>query len=72
MRRLILVALIACIASFDLGCTTVKVWERGNLAKRCMKPSLDPLESSAEGHVHATREGMAGASVTKGASCGCN
>lgn len=55
-----------------LGCTSVKPWERSELLRRTMLPVLDPLESARDGHVHATREAIEGASLGGGASCGCN
>ncbi len=54
------------------GCAPVRPWERAALTERCMAPALDPLEASLDAHVHATREGIQGATGAGAAACGCN
>ena len=54
------------------GCTAVKPWERGKMARRCM--ALDPAPESTliEQHVYQYREGSAGGYGGLGGGCGCN
>jgi len=74
VKALKLIALSwAASTALNIGCTTtVRPWERGRLAQRCMKTDLDKLESSRDGHVHATRESMEGATKGAAASSVCN
>ncbi|MCA9547849.1 MAG: DUF4266 domain-containing protein [Myxococcales bacterium] len=54
------------------GCARVKPWERGTLAKRCMRFDADPDDAVLEQHTFAYREGAAGAYGGGGGGCGCN
>jgi len=64
--------LCALIALTMSGCATVHPYQRGELMTRVMVPAPDALESSFDVHVYRTREGMAGAELGAGVSCGCN
>lgn len=68
IRRWWIAGLLLALA----GCAPLKPWERGDLLRKCMQPSYDPLESSMDGHMHATRESAQGAAGVGGPSCGCN
>lgn len=70
--RCLLVVLFLTGALAVSGCATVKPWQRSTLMRRVMRSAFDGGESAFEGHVHTTREGMAGAAASRGASCGCN
>ena len=54
------------------GCSTVKPWERGNLAQDVMAWQLDPLKSSLDNHIHFAKEGSSGGGQAAGGGCGCN
>jgi hypothetical protein len=54
------------------GCATVKPYERGRLAERCMRVERDAQAASMEAHVYEYREGATGATGTTGGGCGCN
>ncbi|MCA9557743.1 MAG: DUF4266 domain-containing protein [Myxococcales bacterium] len=71
MRVLLLVALGA-LGATSSGCTAVRPWERGTLAKRCMQFDANPEEATLEQHTFAYREGAAGAAGGGGGGCGCN
>ena len=55
-----------------IGCTPVKPWEKGNLAKPTMAFNSDPLETQFRQHVYSSREAASGGSGVNIASCGCN
>ena len=68
LARLVLLGL----ALGSAGCTAVKPWQRGRMAKPCM--ALDPAPESTlvEQHVYQYREGSAGGYGGLGGGCGCN
>lgn len=72
MRAILVTLCVLATASLVGGCAPVRPWERGALLARCMAPSLDPLETAMDLHVHTTRESAQGAVVGAGAACGCN
>lgn len=55
-----------------LSACTVAPWERGNLAKREMLVTPDPVRSSLRAHVFDSKEASSGGSGTVGGGCGCN
>lgn len=55
-----------------VACATVPPHARGESQRPHMQPALDPEESAIETHMHENREGIAGATAVRGASCGCN
>lgn len=69
MKRWLLIAALGVSA---LGCRTVKPWERGTLAHRCMSRDTRPEESRARQHMLGARESGRGASGETGGGCGCN
>lgn len=64
---IILVALVLVT-----GCSTVKPWQRGTLAKPEMSWSPDPLETTLESHIYYSKEASFGGTAAAGGGCGCN
>ncbi len=54
------------------GCTAVKPWQRGRMARRCMQLDPAPESTLVEQHVYQYREGSAGGYGGLGGGCGCN
>lgn len=54
------------------GCSQVRPWEKGKLAKRHMAFDPDPLESKFDRHVQESKEGSSGGYGVGGGGCGCN
>jgi len=54
------------------ACTTVKPWERGNLAQDVMAWQDDPLKASLDNHIYFAKEGSSGGGQAAGGGCGCN
>lgn len=52
--------------------TSVKAWERGDLARKEMSWDVDLMESSLKNHVHFSKEGSNGGGDAAGGGCGCN
>lgn len=65
--RLLLLLLLA-----STGCTAVRPWERGRLAKPKMQLDPSPEATLFEQHVFEYREGASGGYGTVGGGCGCN
>jgi hypothetical protein len=55
-----------------IGCSPVKPWQKGNLAKPTMAFNADPLETQFRQHVFSSREAAFGGSGVNISSCGCN
>jgi hypothetical protein len=54
------------------GCTTVKPWQRGYLAKDVMASPQDSLRNSLDNHIYFSKEGSSGGGQAAGGGCGCN
>lgn len=54
------------------GCSQVKVWERGNLAKAEMAFSPDPTEDKIRSHIYHSKEASQSVAAGAGGGCGCN
>ena len=69
-------ALIFLAVSLSLcGCAglgKVQAWEKGNIAKRSMSFSRDPLEDHYTQHIYASKENSSGGYGVGGGGCGCN
>lgn len=52
--------------------TSVKPWERGELARKEMGFIVDPMETAIEEHIHFSKEGSSSGSAVSGGGCGCN
>lgn len=74
MSRFFLLVRLASPAALVLhGCAHVAPYEREHLAARTMDVSdAERYESSFNAHVHDSREGATGGSMSTGGGCGCN
>lgn len=54
------------------SCTTIRPWQRGTLAQRCMAVDLAPAREAGRQHVLAVREGATSADGARGGGCGCD
>jgi uncharacterized protein (TIGR03382 family) len=68
-RRARILALLALLAG---GCTTVRPWQKEQLARRIMKFAPDPDEDELDLHMLEAREGSTGGYGSAGGGCGCN
>ncbi len=57
---------------FLFSACSVSPWERGNLAKREMLITPNPMHSSLRTLVFDSKEASSGTSGTAGGDCGCN
>jgi hypothetical protein len=71
MRHLLLVLALAAVAASSTACATVKPWQRGQLANRCMQFDPDGGFAAFRGHWQESREGASGGSGLQGGGCGC-
>ena len=67
--KVLLVSLIALLLS---ACSTVKPWERGNLAKPNMQGSPIAQKAVLDRHIYFSKEGASGGGEAAGGGCGCN
>jgi hypothetical protein len=68
IARAVLIALLIGLT----GCSTVPVYQRSRLARRCMRIDPNPQATEMEQHLYEYREGASGATGTTGGGCGCN
>jgi hypothetical protein len=54
------------------GCTQVKPWERGNLARPEMAFVTDPLGQKIQDHIDHSKEASSSVVAGSGGGCGCN
>lgn len=54
------------------GCTPVKPWQKGSLAKQTMSFEPYPAEAQFRRHVYQSREGASGGYGVAIGGCGCN
>lgn len=71
MRHLTSVLALAALAASTTACATVKPWQRGQLANRCMQFDPDGGFAAFRGHWQESREGASGGSGLQGGGCGC-
>jgi hypothetical protein len=71
MRHLTFVLALAALAASTTACATVKPWQRGQLANRCMQFDPDGGFAAFRGHWQESREGASGGSGLQGGGCGC-
>lgn len=70
-RSLITIGVLGALLLSVTGCSTVKPWRRGNLAKPHMQLDPDPLEARFRRHVFESKEGTKGGFGALGGGCGC-
>lgn len=66
---LVTLALAGCAEGPRLG---AKPWDRGELAKRCMRLDGYPLETQIDDHIYFSKEASSGGGGFAGGGCGCN
>ncbi len=71
MRHLTFVLALAALAASTTACATVKPWQRGQLANRCMQFDPDGGFAAFRGHWQESREGASGGAGLQGGGCGC-
>lgn len=54
------------------ACSSVKPWERGNLALPEMAWLPDKPGAAIDAHVYHSKEGSSGGAMAAGGGCGCN
>ena len=69
-RRIIWI--LGAAALLAQGCTHVRPWERGALAKPAMQIDPDPLATATDNHIYFSREASKGGQGFGGGGCGCN
>jgi hypothetical protein len=69
MRRATLLMLLALGAA---GCTNVKPYERGYLARQDMQFDADPVDARFKQHIYGSKEAARGGYGVGGGGCGCN
>ncbi|MCF6250515.1 MAG: DUF4266 domain-containing protein [Methylococcaceae bacterium] len=57
---------------FFVTACSVAPWERGNLAKKNMQISPNPVRSYLRSHVFDSKEASSGGYGAVGGGCGCN
>ena len=73
MRAAIYWTMVMCLLmGLNIGCSTVKPWERGTLSDYSMRPDRDPLNDALYEHIYFTREAASGGRGVGGGGCGCN
>lgn len=72
MKKIIFAVAITGLIAACAGCTPVKPWQKGKLAKRHMAFDTDPVETKFTQHVYTSREGSSGGYGIGGGNCGCN
>lgn len=70
--RLSLLLLAAALLLGLDGCTQVRPWEMGYLARPEMAWDADPLERALDNHIFFSKESSSGGSSAAGGGCGCN
>ncbi|MEZ5420351.1 MAG: DUF4266 domain-containing protein [Vicinamibacterales bacterium] len=70
-HALIVAVALAVGAASGIGCATVRPWQRGQLANRCMQFDPDGGFAAFRGHWQESREGAAGGAGLQGGGCGC-
>jgi len=68
MKKIILTALVL----FLTACSSVKPWERGNLALPQMALEGDAQEANFRQHTFFSKESSSGGYGGHGGGCGCN
>jgi hypothetical protein len=64
--------ILAAVLVGGAGCSTVKPWQREDLARPAMVGDRAVGEERFDAHARAAREGAEGGSGQAGGGCGCN
>lgn len=71
-RACVCLGALLWLATAATGCTRVKPYERGTLARPDMELGGDRNLSAGEDHARTYREGSTGGTRVKAGGCGCN
>ncbi len=66
------IAALLALPLLTSACTTVKPWERDQLARPEMAFDPNPLEAAQRSHIHFSKEGSMPGGEAGGGGCGCN
>ncbi len=69
MKSAFICILMLCLLS---ACSSVKPWERGNLAKENMQGAPIAQKAVLDNHIYFSKEGASGGGQAAGGGCGCN
>lgn len=69
---LIKLIIMAMLMIMLCACSSVKQWERGNLAKQEMLVDPYPFHSKLRAQVFESKEGSSGGQGASGGGCGCD
>lgn len=64
--------LLAAVVAVGAGCSAVKPWQRGVLARDDMQIVSEPLDTSIDDHIYFSKEASSGGQGFGGGGCGCN
>ena len=71
-KKLTRLALLVVIVGTQIGCESVKPWQRKTLADYTMRGDRDPLGETITDHIYFSREMATGGKGVGGGGCGCN
>jgi hypothetical protein len=74
MKRHMKLFLLSCVLGAGTllsGCSTVRPWQKGELAKPMMAFEPLPLSAQYSQHIYASKEGASGGYGIGGGGCGC-
>lgn len=63
---------ILLLSIFFAGCSEVKPWEKGDLARPHMLTNPNPANSQFNQHMYQSKEGAFGGYGISSGGCGCN
>jgi hypothetical protein len=72
LRRFVISVAALVVLAGASGCSSVKPWERGDLASPLMNRDRDPLGLALAEHMYFSREATSGGQGVGGGGCGCN
>lgn len=72
LRRFLISTAALIVLAGASGCSSVKPWERGDLADPLMNRNRDPLGLALAEHMYFSREATSGGAGIGGGGCGCN
>ena len=70
--RILIVALLFAVFSGCAGLERVQPWQRGELARKAMRPDAYPNDAFLDEHLYFSKESATGGQGIGGGGCGCN
>ncbi|ABB24425.1 DUF4266 domain-containing protein [Pelodictyon luteolum] len=70
-KKIMQYAVLLTIAVLS-GCSSVKPWQKGTLARPEMTFEGDRLDNMYIEHIYSSKEGASGGAGVAGGGCGCN